>query len=418
MGVKKVFSNIRNSAIIGYAMKTFAFLACLALVLVTCHPETEELVPERTVFKCFITLEGATQDGEYRVVLKDDSTGELVDSRKIPIGQEVTFDSRKKLAGGKLAITIVFSVPTYVSLKVYTGIPVGSKWTVGGDNVVVLDPGQMKGQFTVIVDDVPGVRAYSVSDKYGQHGDTGYSYGSTLVGRHYALYNQSLKQLVAVNAGGIPRYQILTEVSPGSTFLFAYNTMTVFPKTFQITFPYSSSILGTVMGYEGTPSTANSYTVYDNTKWPSGQKGASLTIGLLDIFTNYKIDLEIGSFHYHSLGPLPSSIKYIPPGNFKISNRAMTNFLINTTESYSYSKSRYGAVGFDIEYISPAGQQIRVDPLTEELAEQFGFIADDIKYFSTDIYMLESYSDYLSNTFDAPQDPSRPYTRASVRIIE
>jgi hypothetical protein len=393
-------------------------LTVLFLVLMmACHDSgpTEDLVDERTVFTFLLPSETTGSASDHWIVLKDDETGDVVDSREIKIGETAEFKSRKKLNSGKLAVTIVSTLPLFAHMSVYAGVPVGSNWSLLKPAALVNSPTETPYEYTAHLYHIPGLLAFSLSDKYGQHGDI--YYNLTSVEGPFHTSGAGLKQLISVAIDDEnPRYVLWSGVTEGSVASFSYENLTEFDKTVQMAFP-ETPISATVLGYEGSPGFSNSFVVYDNTSRKFIPR-SDLKLGFLDLFPNYKIDLTIGPYTYKSQGPAPSTIPYVSPTDFDNAPRAITNFNITTKQDYSFVKSSYYGgkpSNFDIEYFAPVGQKNRFGPLDDELANKLGYDENKISFTSTEVFMFDSYDSYIKENF-VTFDPSRTYIRASVLL--
>jgi len=143
-------------------------LAFLVLVASACT-DNHEVVFSRTIFSF---TPGVVAGEEAWIVLRDSETGDLIDSRQLTPYIPNTFESTKKIGGGKISVTYFRAIGGQFYSEVYTNVAVGSAWTTRGYKQSDV-PRDFTGRYNLEVKGTPLLESLAVSDKYGMTGDAG-----------------------------------------------------------------------------------------------------------------------------------------------------------------------------------------------------------------------------------------------------
>ena len=149
---------------------------------------------------------------------------------------------------------------------------------------------------------------------------------------------------------------------------------------------------------------------------------------LLDELTNYNIYLVVDGFRYVSLGPPPTSIEYIDPSEFMITNKTGLDFSFNASSEYLHRAVYYSHTSYvddiyvDIQvtfHAASGDNKPHYQPLTDTLLQQFHIPIDEIE-FSRAEFFIEGplYNDFLKTStigrFSIFHNPTLPFVQRSV----
>jgi hypothetical protein len=403
-------------------MKKFLQLLILSIAAILNSCSKDDDVPSRVIF----TFEAGTtsSNADIWIVLHDNETGDLIDSKQIFQNSTTTFESTKKISSGKLAVTFFDgsnSPVGYSSANVYTDVDLGSKWYRDYSNAVnQKDP--VDGVYTLTVNNLPSVYSFTLSDAEGP--TSGLTAPPPVNGSVMTSgeFRSGLKELVSIDPGvGNPKYTELTGLTDGQSLTMSYNDFKDFDKYIKVTFPENGEIYTEIRGgYKKFDNDLSGYVFHYSSYDYKGPKRTELNIGLLNSVSNYYINLGISGWYYASQGPPPTSITYVNPDDFIMSGNTLEEFKIVKKDDYVFSSIIFfnEAMTYNVAYHSLPGKENFIDPLTKDIESKY---AVD----KTGFHLYEGYfevkgrslSEFIRSTFDKSYDPNTPFEISSVQAF-
>lgn len=412
-------------------MKKIALLLSLCLLLATCKEnDTPTEVSNRAIFT--FTFTDNYPNTETWIVLRDNSSGELIDSRQITVpNTPVVFESTKPITNNKIDVTVFEAKdPNGNSLvQVYPAIDIGAIWMypgkTGGNYHEIPDYGGYIGYYTLKVNNVPSLFTINVSDKFGELAvyEGTYTYSSGTITAHPIITGNGHSQLVTIDTGsGKPKYTMVDDPVVDKVVNLDYSTFKEYDRYVNFVFPTTKQFSDDVRGYEqGFPINHDSYVMHYYFNSPVER--SELNFGVLNSLPNYGIELYVSpgddSFTYASYGPAPTSIAYVSSSSFEVSSTSIGDYKIINSIPFDYRAAsyRYSAhqVTIQFSYYAPQGYPVQHrDALTPELVTKYGIDMSLLVYTGTSFQIGRSYNDFLKYTFDPGQDIHAPYSETSV----
>lgn len=389
-------------------MKRFLYtLLAVITSVISCREETE--VPARTIFT--LTLADRV-GGETWLILHDNETGELLESRQV-LGEPCIFESTKRIESNKLSVTILSKFPAtdwHVFADVYTGIDVGSVWNnFSGDNFIDL-PIVGIGAFNFTINDVPRLDGFSISDAYGEHG-VGVTFQNNKVSGASEIFYDQKSQLITIDIGDKPKYLIIKDFIDGGAYDLSYNNFKDFDKYVTVSFPKQSAprIMITEPETKGRKGDQrSSYVFYRSQFLGSQPEKDKFSLGFLNDFADYQINFDVGSFHYFYEGPAPSTIDYADATGFNVSGSTIEDYSFNATKEFKYSNTTYRAFDsstktrYSIYFHDPVGVSKHHNPFTDELITKYAIPMDKLLREETRVIIDGTFThdQFLKSVFD------------------
>jgi hypothetical protein len=389
-----------------------------AILLAACHHDE---VKNRTVFSFTIDpLYDLATDRDNWIIVRDDHDGELIGAQEVAVGGTVVFESKKRFKTDNMAITILQVQNTYGQARVYTGIPVGSEWTLGDTEDSAGSVGQPLGTYSLNVLNVPSVYQFAMSDFFGYVHAIFNSSGSTISANAVTLRQGAPTQLITLStSSGSPKYKVLKDVNTSSAVNVDFNTFEEFDKVVNVKFSSAAANVR-ISGYVTPIVSREQFVVFDNNKNGGPLPIVSeLNLGFLNDLPNYKIDLTIADFQYHSIGPAPTSIQVTPSVDFAVtSSLSMLDYTVTSSKDYSYKSAEFysdtQASYFAVRYYSKKDGSGHHDPLTPELMEKYSLSLDAFKFTGTRFILDDQYEDLVDRNFNPDHDRQKPYIVSTV----
>lgn len=370
-------------------MRTLLFLTFVcALLAFSCTKDRTD--PKSTIFTVNQPPQNASRIDMW-VVVRDGETGELLDSKLLVMAGTTTFETPRSISNHKLSVTVAYSTPgpdfiNICRISVFNGIDVGSEWTMSYEDLRT--DGIITGPFSLSITGVPSVYAFNVSGRNdGLLSGTTYSNG-TLKGDYD--FAGLPRQLVSLDPGfGNPRYLWLEDVRPYDTITVDYSDLKEFDRYVNFKFPSTDDVNVYVLGYEGDPRHVSGYVLYQNEYWRGETQRDEINIGILD-FPGYYFKVDVGTFHFFSIGSEPKAIEYTSNDAFTVSNaNSITGYSVSATKDYLYSTSSYSYfegsnnTRYSLTYYSPVGNAKQFEPLDDDLSRAFDFSMEKCAYNQT-----------------------------------
>lgn len=399
---------------------SFLLIICLCVLFTGCNDD--DTVPNRVIFT-FTLKDPIFRTTPHWIELRDDDSGELIDSRLLVKNEPAVFESTKRIASGKLTVTF-FRSPGVTTggtaiIQVYAGVDVGSEFTWTDDIRNKSNPNaeNLIGQYNLTINNAPALHAFCVSDKNSSkrlnvmpvpdNGSISMSPGFS---------EGNLKQIVMIDPKekGKPTYTFLEDLDNNKEVVLDYNDFKEFDRYIKVG---ESALHGSisVKGYEGPATYYNGWEMYQTISDEDPQKSA-LYIGVLDELSTYRVHIyNLGSVDYNYLGPPPAEIS-IPTTDAVVTDPGFSTYKIQTSTDYNYVLATYiyfppsGSSDnrVDIEYYSPKGEIRHHAPLSDELVNTYSLQMDKAAYFNTVMTLgTQTYSKLLDFKFASVYDQTQ-----------
>lgn len=407
--------------------KSAWLLLCVFTLSLLYSCRDDDSVGNRTIFT-FSVITPLKNYSNAWVILRDSETGDVLESRMLSATTNPhKFESTRKISNDKMTVT-VFWAPNqkakFAYAQVFSQVDIGSEWT-GGDTARTITsiPPEYIDNYALRINNPVRPYSFTLSDKYGSTQLTSFGITGDNKLQTYAGIRGSRRQLISIdpNEGKLKYLFVEPEgngAENGNYYDVDYNDFKEFDSYINLPITGMSYSDIKVIGYPSTPEYYNSYQLYDNINIPWNMhvsKGENLSIGLLDEFPIYRIDIIYGGIEYHRMGSTPSSLDI--KGNFNkynIADTAMRSFHIDALDHYNFSVSTYRYVdessfSMQVDYYEPENGP-RFDALTDEIASTYILKPGRLKYFRTKIHTgTETYSKMIENTFTDKYDVAEFY---------
>jgi len=408
--------------------KSLSFLFFLCVLFFSCN--NEDKVPNRTIFT--FTSNFANPNTDYWIILRDNSSGNLIDSRQITVDRTaVTFESTKPISNNKMDVTIFQGTPNSTNgnavAQVYTGVDVGSEWMAPYKGYSPTPPnyGGTAGQYDLKISGVPSLVSFNVSDQFGYVGigTSSYTYTAGNITCKPTITGNGHTQLISIDIGsGKSKYAMVDNPTDGKAIVIDYSTFKEYDKYINVTFPNTALVSIDVYGYEeGSPINFDSYLLQQyRYSGAAPVKMSEWNIGVLNSLEKYSIGLEImGSFLYTSYGPAPTSIQYVSPDVYQVSATTKDDYTITSSTSFTFRAADFGYTegsrSIDFSYFVPQGYQGKhYDAIGSDLAKKYGIDLSKLSYQGTTFTNGRSYDVMLEYRFTPTFDPYSPYSETQV----
>lgn len=397
--------------------KCFRVFIIFLAVVTGCKHE-EEVVPNRVIFK--FTMKSPIHSNTNRwIVLRDDETGELIESRQLTVDGTATFESTKKIGSGKLSVSY-FKAPDFASdvaiIDVFAGIDVGSEWTSQDDSRDQYDPDtpfSPGNVYSLTINNAPDFYSFTLTDKYGpvDLDDPKNNNGTIAI---TAGFNEGYTQLLSIYpAGGKQKYIYIDDIEYREEIVLDYNDLKEFDKYIPVEYTRPADYIF-MQVYPGPAKYANTYSLYETIRGIP----FALNLGVLDEFPVYSFQVFSDSIYHTYLGPAPSAITRPHIGKFTIKETAIDKYTLTASEEYNHRTVYYkynpaegsSETYIDLRYHGPAGDWKQYDPLTDELVTKFALKMDQVQYSYTDVSTgTQTYSKLLDYYFAPEYDSNEPY---------
>jgi len=409
-------------------MKRLPFVILLA-ILIGCDDDNN-ISPGETIFTFSVPNEGVFPGYDYWIILHDNESGELIDSKQITVGAEPTSFTTDKAISDNLIITYIrYDDPFDVRIWVYNEVPVGKTWSASYpfESGVAVERTQQEHSF--VINNVPSMYGFAMSDLFGWNGeDPAWHHDGQITG-FFNFRKGGVKQMMVVDDGTInPKYSFIDNPTSGDVTI-DYNTMTAFDKYLDISFPEMSSpeIEVRVEAYDPDQNPVNSYLFYE---WFGGgfyEKRNSVKLGLLNEIEFYKAKMKFGYFNFESMGAAPSKVDYIDKDNFSFDQTIPTNFSLTTLLDYTYARSLYlystddgnGIfTSYQLLYHTTPSSPKQIDTLTPELKDKLEVSMQRFPLTNIDIHFWKgrNYMEAISFGFDPEYDYAKPVEHSWVSL--
>jgi len=401
--------------------KVLLFLFPLCVLLSACNND-DDTVASRTIF----TFKGldVVGDQDWWVIIHDGESGDLIDSKQVFPNTTTTFESTRKLAGGKLTVTFFVGSNSpfgYNVASVYSGIDPGSTWAFGRPPGVTPAFYNTGGQRNVKIADVPSLFSVATS---GQFGETtlanSVSYTGSSISLSAFVTSGTKDQMIVVDTGvGNPKYWTMPNTSVD--MMMSYSNFQAFDKYVKFTFPKTDGINSYITaGYKYPQFYWEGYTL-QNTQYGGlhPAERTELSIGFLNSIPNYYLYLQVAGWTFHSEGNPPSSIEFVSPDEYTATATSFDDLKITTSKDYVYSGADFGYStsnsSLDIFFYSAKGTEKAFYPLTSEIESKYQVDKSSIHYLGT-TFMVKgrSYAEMVSQTFAETIDANRTFQESSV----
>ncbi len=407
-------------------MKRILLLIWVAALVSACKENDVDEAPTRPIFS-FTLKDDIYEDyenSETWIVIRDNETGDLIDSKQVMLDQPVVFESNAPISSNKLAITLLRahgSTSKHTYSYVYNGIDLGSNWVFVDKGDPDVDPLQSVGSFNFTIEDVPSVRRFAISDRYGEYGYN-FAYENNTITGSNSIMEGGPRQLVVVDDGTKPKYQWIEGLVGGEDVTLSFNDFKDFDSYITVDIPDDRTANAFIEGFESEIEPLFGYTVYPqhgidiNSTPPLDD----LTLGFLDELQNYNTFASsggTGSWSYKSSGAKPASIEFMDGHEFQVAGKTIDDFSLTASRSYNYSFSSYNNVDGTHVLIAydPAGTVKHHAPYTDDLIAKYSIAIKDLEWSSSFISVEgdDTYENRMKILFD-PAYPRRPTKQISV----
>jgi hypothetical protein len=395
----------------------------IAIVLFSC--KDDDLVSNRVIFK-YTQISNVPKGVDCWIVLRDDETGELIDSRKVFYNTPEVFESKKKIASGKMTVTY-FQGPDYKDntpyIRVVSGVEVGGDWVTYAEQQPN-DPGApaLDGTYSLTIMNAPELYSFALSDKYGITNTDPAEFDAGVVTVN-AGFRTGLKQLVSIDPiFGDQKYLYVDDINDLDEITLDYNDFKEFDHYIPVTFESFNTTIS-MIGYSNQANYYNGSWLYDDFfySYVNGLNKSNKKIGILDEFPVYRIRMLGGNALYSKVGAAPSSLD-LPTQTFSIADNTVTPFKVVTTDNYTYAQAGYqhfptggGDPYFYLDYYYPDGDVKHFDILTDEIISKYSLVMTPLKLEQAKvIFGTQTYPEALDFMFGPHYDASKPYEMTTV----
>lgn len=413
-------------------MKQWLVIVTLILAVSAC--KDDDNLP-RAIFTLTLTDDAYLYYRPAYVIIRDHETSEFLDTDSIAPDKTVTFETDKRIGDNKVDViyytNLQYDNNRYHDVNVYMGVDVGAEWTWSGP---LNYSGQRPtiGTYGVHINDLEVVNTGPViSDRYGFIK----TYNPAIDPYTQVSINDGEdKQLITINNGSAPsQYHWLEGAEDGDQTDIEFSDMKTFTKYAQMNVPHPVDVRGHVVGYRDLPVSSNVYEFNQNTPgyilmnsaYPADE---AYKMWLLDELPYYNIYLVVDGFSYVSLGPPPTSIEYVDPSEFMITNKTGLEFAFTTSRDYLHRAVYYEHTSSDndiyeniqVTYHAAIGDnKPHYQPLTDDLMQRFDIPIDMIEFSSSEFFIEgPSYNDFIKSStigrFNIFHNPTLPFIQRSV----
>ena len=407
--------------------KSLYLLFSLCVIFSAC--KDDDVVSNRVIFK--FSLKDPIYDmGDRWIVLHDDESGEVIDSRLITKGEVAIFESTKKIAGDKMTVTYFRASDRGGSwAQVFAGVGVGSEWTSmdEGRNQSGSDSHGVSGTYSLTINNAPTLYSFTIADKTGTTLPNVKAVNDNGTIILSPRFNTGLKQLVSIDPlDGKQKYAFIENIGQDENVVLDYNDFKEFDKYIEIDFPSYSYI--DVKAYPGLSKFYNTYDLYYNNEyglWDNLEK-QELNLGVLNEFPLYRITTYSGIVDYSYLGPAPSKIDYPNFGEFVVTDTGIDTYKIEAGSNFNHRHVNYrynppsgsSDRSIQIEYYGPQDSKLH-DALSDEIIAKYSLKMDKLEYGRSDVtFGTQTYPKLLDYYFADVYDPSEPFEITTISVRE
>lgn len=400
-------------------MKKAALFLVLCFAVLSCKKEKDDPQGPTMVFKFTMDLKSSvdpTPKEEWVIVTKS-GTGELIDYKMIAPGQSITIESNKLTNNDKIDVT-TFIISSYTIGKqirrvatadVFTGLDVRTEWKVDAASQPSSLPSNLR-QFTLRIDQLPEDYSMTLSDKYGLLNGFNFD-GEGNLSATVNVHDGAETQIFSVYPGyGNPKYILFENVKAGPIDRH-YSDFNEFDKIVKVSLPQPMPVSASITAFDAGQIEGGGYEIFNNNfysrsyhDYAYSRPMSSINLGFLNRFQTYIISLYTGRFWYYSIGAAPSSITYVDPSVFKITDRSFTNFAMSSSQpyvmrevAYSYLETNETGEFSTMTYVFHETHDMKhYQTLPSEILQKYSIKLANLSFAGADVYVKsQSYADFL-----------------------
>ena len=407
----------------------YTLLIFVSILVFVTSCKDDDVVDNRVIFK-FTLKDPIYATADRWIILRDNESGEVIDSRQVQKNETAIFESTKKIPSGKMTVTFfrAYDSPT-ARAQVYSGVDVGSEWTSSEDlrNKAKPDGPETSGTYNLRIINAPTLYSFTLSDENGPTNMNTKAVNDNGIITLEAGFTTGNRQMVSIDPlEGNQRYAFIEDIDFNENIVLDYNDFKEFDRYIGLSMLYGDI---QVRAYPTVAKFYNGYDTYYNNEYGSSESLTKevMKLGVLEEFKTYRITLNLNRIEYRFLGPPPSSIdpmrgEFVE--GFVLAETDFANYKLETTSDYNhryvnyhYNGQRASDRSLDVEYYGPKGDWKLPDALTDEIIAKYSLKMDQPKYGLTEVSLgTETYEKLLDYYFSADYDPGEPFEITTVYV--